>query len=61
LWVGLWSTVGYTAGSHLTALYKDISRYEVYLLAAVVVLVAALVIRHRHRHRHRRTHPPAVG
>ncbi|MHB8342107.1 MAG: DedA family protein [Mycobacteriales bacterium] len=59
LWVGLWSTVGYTAGSHLPALYKDISRYEVYLLAAVVVLVAALVIRHRHRHR--RTHPPAVG
>ncbi|NUP46412.1 MAG: DedA family protein [Catenulispora sp.] len=49
LWVGAWSTVGYLAGTHITAIYNQANRYALYLLAAVAVLIVALVVRHRRR------------
>jgi membrane protein DedA with SNARE-associated domain len=52
LWVGVWASVGYLAGGHITAIYDTISRYSLYLLIALAVLVAALIIRaavRRHR------------
>ncbi|MFE0351353.1 DedA family protein [Streptomyces griseoluteus] len=54
LWVGLWSSLAYLAGSHLTAVYDEIVRYQRYALAAVALLVAALVVRHRVRRRRAR-------
>ncbi|WP_055587223.1 DedA family protein [Peterkaempfera griseoplana] len=51
LWVGLWATVGYTAGSHIDTVYRDVSRYQNYVLAALGVLVAALVVRRLLRRR----------
>jgi membrane protein DedA with SNARE-associated domain len=48
LWAGLWTTVGYVAGSHIDVLYHQLVRYEVYLIAAAAVaLVAYLLLRRR--------------
>ncbi|MGW5047070.1 DedA family protein [Streptomyces griseoluteus] len=54
LWVGLWSSLAYLAGSHITAVYDEIVRYQRYVLIAVALLVAALVVRHRVRRRRAR-------
>ncbi|MFJ6846768.1 DedA family protein [Streptomyces griseoluteus] len=54
LWVGLWSSLAYLAGSHITAVYDEIVRYQRYVLIAVVSLVAALVVRHLVRRRRAR-------
>ncbi|MFJ3662953.1 DedA family protein [Streptomyces sp. NPDC090119] len=51
LWVGLWSTLAYVAGSHITAVYDEIVRYQRYVLIAAGILVAALVVRHLVRRR----------
>jgi membrane protein DedA with SNARE-associated domain len=56
LWVGVWASVGYLAGDHITAIYNTVSRYSRYLLIALAVAVAALIIRaavRRHRHARR--------
>jgi membrane protein DedA with SNARE-associated domain len=45
LWVGVWASIGYLAGGHITVIYHAISRYSLYVLIALVVLVAALIIR----------------
>ncbi|RZU36576.1 membrane protein DedA with SNARE-associated domain [Streptomyces sp. BK022] len=54
LWVGLWSSLAYLAGSHITAVYDEIVRYQRYVLIAVALLVAALVVRHLARRRRAR-------
>jgi len=46
LWVACWVTVGYTAGSHITAIYNWGSRFAVYVLVALCVLALALLTRH---------------
>lgn len=51
LWVGLWATLAYAAGSHITAIYDEISRYQLYVLIGLGVLIAALVVRHYLRRR----------
>jgi membrane protein DedA with SNARE-associated domain len=51
LWVGLWASLAYLAGSHITAVYDEISRYQLYVVAGFAVLVAALVVRHVVRRR----------
>lgn len=53
LWVGLWTAVGYAAGAHLGAIYQTISRGQIYVLAGLAVLAAALVARHLLSRRHR--------
>ncbi len=45
LWVGVWASVGYLAGGHITAIYDTVTRYSLYLLIALAVAVAALIIR----------------
>ncbi|MFF5404538.1 DedA family protein [Streptomyces misionensis] len=54
LWVGLWLSLAYLAGSHITEVYDEIKRYEIYFLLALAVLVLALVVRHVLRRRHER-------
>ncbi|MGW7006362.1 DedA family protein [Streptomyces sp. NPDC054933] len=51
LWVGTWVAIGDLAGQHLDTVYPAIQRYELYLLAAIAVLILALVIRRLHRRR----------
>ncbi|PWI05936.1 alkaline phosphatase [Streptomyces sp. NWU339] len=52
LWVGLWATLAYAAGTHITTLYEEISRYQLYVLIALGALAAALVGRRLLRRRH---------
>lgn len=50
LWVGTWTSVGYFAGDHIEGIYRQVSRYSLYLLAAAVVFVIGWVIlRYRRR------------
>ncbi|WP_406438459.1 DedA family protein [Streptomyces sp. NBC_00631] len=53
LWVGLWASVAYAAGAHITAIYDEIARYQLYALVALGVLIAAFVVRRALRRRHR--------
>lgn len=52
LWVGLWVTLAYAAGTHITAIYDEVSRYQLYALVALAVLAAAFVGRRLLRRRH---------
>ncbi|MYW18893.1 DedA family protein, partial [Streptomyces sp. SID2955] len=54
LWVGLWATLAYLAGSHITAVYDQIRRYQLYVLAAAALVVAGFVVRHLVRRRRER-------
>lgn len=60
LWVAVWITVGYAAGSHLDAIYHQIVHYELYLGIAIVVLIVALVGRRFFRRRRQRSAHEAV-
>jgi membrane protein DedA with SNARE-associated domain len=46
LWVACWVTVGYAAGSHITAVYDWFSHFAVYALVALCVLILVLLTRH---------------
>ncbi|MBN9611281.1 MAG: alkaline phosphatase [Actinobacteria bacterium 69-20] len=54
LWCGLWITLGYLAGDHISAFYDVFRRYEVYVGIGVVVAIALLVARGLVRYRRRR-------
>ncbi|MFI2200102.1 DedA family protein [Streptomyces sp. NPDC020192] len=51
LWVGLWTTLAYVAGSHITVIYEEFNRYLLYVVIAAALLVAAFVVRHVVRRR----------
>lgn len=51
LWVAAWTSVGYLAGDHIAAIYQEATRYSLYLLIALAVVIAALVARHLLRRR----------
>jgi membrane protein DedA with SNARE-associated domain len=57
-WVGVWVSVGYLAGDHIEAIYKDVTRYSVYLLIALVVALAAYLLSRLSRRRKRRVAVP---
>ncbi|MFD0375792.1 DedA family protein [Streptomyces sp. NPDC127112] len=52
LWVGLWATLAYVAGTHITTLYDEITRYQLYALIAFGVLAATLIARRVLKRRH---------
>jgi membrane protein DedA with SNARE-associated domain len=43
VWVAVWVSAGYLAGDHISAIYRDATRYSAYVLGAVVVLLVAYV------------------
>jgi membrane protein DedA with SNARE-associated domain len=51
LWVAVWVTVGDLAGDHIATIYHDVTRYLLYVLIVLAVVVAALIGRHVLRHR----------
>ncbi|WP_225826203.1 DedA family protein [Streptomyces naphthomycinicus] len=53
LWVGLWTTLAYLAGSHITAVYDEVKHYQLYVVLTAAAVVAALVVRHLLRRRQR--------
>jgi membrane protein DedA with SNARE-associated domain len=55
LWVGLWTTLGYLAGTHIVTVYDTIARYQWYVIGGLVAAVAGYIgFRHV---RHRRADP----
>jgi membrane protein DedA with SNARE-associated domain len=54
LWVGCWVSAGYFGGRHITTIYDYVTRYSLYALIALAVVVVAwlaLLIRKRRRAR----------
>ncbi len=54
LWVGVWVSVGYLAGSYITAIYQQVTRYSLYALILLALFVLAIIARHLLRQRRRR-------
>jgi membrane protein DedA with SNARE-associated domain len=54
-WVTVWTSVGYFAGGHLTAIYYGFHRYQTVLLAAVGAVILAALTRWLWRRRRQRT------
>lgn len=46
LWVGTWVSAGYFAGNHIEAIYSEIRRYALYVLAALLLVALTLIVRH---------------
>jgi len=55
LWVGVWASLGYLAGSDIATLYRQAVRYQVVLLAVIAALVVALIVVKLLRRRHQRS------
>ena len=52
LWVALWTTLGYLAGTHIVTVYNTIHRYQWYaiaVLAAGIIVFASLHVLRRRR------------
>jgi membrane protein DedA with SNARE-associated domain len=45
LWVAFWAPIGYLAGDHIGTIYATATRYSLYLLIAVLLLLAAWIAR----------------
>ncbi len=43
-WVGAWVSAGYLAGDHIEAVYREVTRYSVYVLVTVAVLLAGYLV-----------------
>jgi membrane protein DedA with SNARE-associated domain len=48
-WVGVWTTAGYLAGDHLSAITATIHRYQLWAIAAGVLAVTAHLLRRARR------------
>jgi membrane protein DedA with SNARE-associated domain len=56
LWVGTWTSAGYFAGDHIETIYRQVSRYSLYvLIAAIVLIIAWVVARYQRRRKDRAT------
>jgi membrane protein DedA with SNARE-associated domain len=53
VWVGLWASLGYLAGTRIAVVYEEIHRYQLFLLGAVALIGAGLIIWRVLRRRHR--------
>jgi len=45
LWVAVWAPVGYLAGNHIGTIYATATRYSLYVLIALLLLLAAWIVR----------------
>jgi membrane protein DedA with SNARE-associated domain len=52
-WVAVWASVGDLAGSRITVIYQDATRYSLYALIALAILIVGLVTRYTLRRRRR--------
>jgi membrane protein DedA with SNARE-associated domain len=53
LWVALWTAVGYFAGDNITSIYDAITRYTLFFVIGLVVVILAWVAWRVWRHRSR--------
>ncbi|MBV9792606.1 MAG: DedA family protein [Actinobacteria bacterium] len=61
LWVGLWVSVGYLAGNHITTIYEQITRYSLYVLIALAVVVVGFIGWRVRKHLHERRERATAG
>ncbi|MFE1316122.1 DedA family protein [Kitasatospora phosalacinea] len=61
LWAGVWTAVGYFAGSNIDTLYRQAVRYQVLLFAVVAALLLLLAVRTWLRRRRRPPRDAAAG
>ena len=61
LWVGVWVSVGYLAGNHITVIYDQVTRYALYVLIAAAVALAAFIARRLLRRRASAPPAPSPG
>lgn len=54
LWVGVWTSIGFLAGSHIDAVYAEAQRYSLVLTGVVAGLIVALIVRALVRRRRKR-------
>ena len=54
LWVAVWTSIGYLAGSHIDTIYNTATRYQTYFAVAVGLVILALIARAVWRARRRR-------
>ncbi|GAA4585590.1 DedA family protein [Planotetraspora phitsanulokensis] len=54
LWVGVWATLGYLAGDHLTSIEAGVHRYQWYALGGLILAITAYAAIRLRRHRTRR-------
>jgi membrane protein DedA with SNARE-associated domain len=54
-WVATWVSLGYLAGDHINAIYTNVNKFSLYVLLALVVLLAGYVVRRLIRRRRHRT------
>lgn len=47
IWVAVWTTVGYTAGSHITTIYDAVGKAGYVLLGLAAVAIVTYVVRRR--------------
>jgi membrane protein DedA with SNARE-associated domain len=57
LWVAVWVTAGYLAGSHITPIYQQVTRYSLYALILLGLFVLAVIVRYLLRRRRGRPGP----
>lgn len=60
LWVGVWSAVGYLAGSHIDAIYTPASYALLALTGAIILALAVRYLYRRNRHGHSDEHEVAT-
>ena len=54
LWVAVWTSIGYLAGSNIDTIYNTATRYQTYFAVAVGLVILALIARAVWRARRRR-------
>ncbi len=50
LWVGVWATLGFTAGDHIAVIYQTVNRYLIGALVVALALATLGFLWHRRRH-----------
>ena len=53
-WVGVWTSIGYLAGGHLTGIYREFSRYQMMVLVVIGAVIIAVLIHWLWRRQQRR-------
>jgi membrane protein DedA with SNARE-associated domain len=51
IWVGIWASLGYVAGKNVGPVYREASKYSLYVLILLIAGVLAVVARHLIRSR----------
>jgi membrane protein DedA with SNARE-associated domain len=59
-WVGVWTSVGYLAGGHLTVIHQQFHRYQALVLLVAGAIVLAAVLHWRGRRQRQRLHPAVM-